>query len=79
VEVPVLVKDSVDNIGTAVLNAFVPRETRTRAVLTNCSGVLCPGTLTLVRCNELVFVSNAIRASTCGHRCLGLQGVESQR
>lgn len=48
VEVPVL-KKGVEDIGTAVTGMFDSHSTKSRAVLTKCSGILSPGTLTLVR------------------------------
>ncbi len=39
----------IRDIGTAMLGMAKPKETRHRAVLKNISGVLSPGTMTLVR------------------------------
>ena len=47
-QVPVL-EEGVENIGTVLAGAFLKRRTKTRSVLAKCSGVLSPGTLTLVR------------------------------
>jgi hypothetical protein len=47
VKIPLL-ESGITNIGTAICGAVTPRPTKVKAVLTNCSGVLSPGTLTLV-------------------------------
>lgn len=47
VDVPVM-GSSVENVGTAFVNMFSRRETARMPVLSGCSGVFAPGTLTLV-------------------------------
>ena len=48
VQVPVR-QHVVKNMATALVGMVTPKETKTRVVLSKCSGVLSPGTLTLVR------------------------------
>lgn len=48
VDVPVL-GQGVPNIGSAIVGRYQKHETATRSVLSRCSGVLSPSTLTLVR------------------------------
>ena len=52
-EVPIR-ENTIPTVGSAFLNIASSNPTRTHAVLQNCSGVLSPGTLTLVRCVRVV-------------------------
>ena len=82
VRVPVL-GHGVDSIGTSLVKLFVPQETATRAVLSKCSGVFSPGTLTLVRpcypllgyasvcfCLTYVMLSQVLGPPRCGKSSL---------
>jgi hypothetical protein len=68
VKVPVL-QNGVTNIGTTICGVLAPRATKTKAVLSNCSGVLSPGTLTLVRTcklyDTLVILFDSFPTSSC--------------